>query len=118
VQWQLLKAVVASPAALACGQKRLGVANYDKKVTSWWNREVKNPTRAKEVTYKAWFRNKAESSLHSRYAEAQMCAALKLKNSKIRSYENYGHKLDTITGKQTKCSGKPNDARAKKYDIA
>jgi len=52
VQWQLLKAVVASPAALACGQKRLGVANYDKKVTSWWNREVKNPTRAKEVTYK------------------------------------------------------------------
>ena len=36
------------------GWKRLGVANNGKKVTPWWNKEVKDDIREKTVAYKAW----------------------------------------------------------------
>jgi len=38
----VFKASVASSAARVCGWKRLGVTNYDKQVTPWWNQEVKD----------------------------------------------------------------------------
>jgi len=67
----MLKAAVISSAALVCGRKRLGVAKGEKNVTFWWNQEVKDAIRVKKSGLQAWLYNKAESSLHSRYAEAR-----------------------------------------------
>jgi len=36
----------------------LGVANNDKKVSPWWNQEVKGAIRAKKAAYKAWLHKK------------------------------------------------------------
>jgi len=47
---------------------------------------VKEAIRAKKVAYKAWLNNKADSSLHSRFAE--------VRKFKMQSWENFGHKLD------------------------
>ena len=71
VEWLLFKAVVASTAARVCGRKRLVVANNGKKVTLWWDQDVKDSIRAKKVAYKVWLQNKANSSFHLRYAEAR-----------------------------------------------
>jgi len=58
VKWQLFKAVAASSAARTCGQKQLGLANTGRKVTLWWNQEVKHTIRPKEVASRHSFRNK------------------------------------------------------------
>jgi len=47
----------------------------------------------KRVAYKAWLHNKADSSLHSRYAEEGKSEALMMKKSKMQYWENFGHKL-------------------------
>jgi len=60
-----------------------------KKLTPWWNQEVKDAIRAKKVACKAWRHNKADSSLHSQYTEARKPAALMVKKS------NLGHKMDS-----------------------
>jgi len=54
VEWQLFKAPVASSAARVYGRKRLGVANNGKKVTPWFNQEVKDGVQKKEVACKTW----------------------------------------------------------------
>jgi len=52
------------------GWKRLGVVNDVKKVTPWWDQEVKDAVQAYNVAY---------SYLHSPCAEARKSAALRVK---------------------------------------
>jgi len=66
MEWQLFKAAAASSAARLRGRMRLGVASNTEKVSSWWNQEVKDACRAKEVANNAWLQNEAERYLHSR----------------------------------------------------
>jgi len=85
VERRLFKAAVASSAGRVCGWKRYGVASNGKNVTPRWNQELKDAIRAKKVAYKGWLHNKADSSLHSRYAEARNSAALTVKKFKMHS---------------------------------
>jgi len=56
---------------------------------------VKQAIQAKEVDYKAWLHNKAEYSLHLRYAAVRKSAALKVKKTKMHSWDNFGYELDS-----------------------
>jgi len=53
--------------------------NNGKKVTFWWNQEVKDAIKAKKVAYKAWLHNKADS-LYLQYAEVRKSATKKQSN--------------------------------------
>jgi len=86
----------------------LGVANNGKKVSPWWNQEVKGAIRAKKAAYKAWLHNKDDSSLHSWYAEARKSAAFMVKESKLQAWQNFDINWIPITDKPTKCSGEPS----------
>jgi len=77
------------------------VSNYD---SVWRIMAIKYPVvetegedaiHAKKVANKAWFHNKADSSLHSRYAEARKSAALTVKKSEIQCWENFVYNLDS-----------------------
>jgi len=57
------------------------MANNGKRITSWWNQEVKDGIHAKKVAYKVWIQNKA-NFFHSRCAEAQKSVALEIKNTR------------------------------------
>jgi len=46
VDWGLSKAFVDSSAARECRRKRFDVANKGKRVTSWWNQELKEAIQA------------------------------------------------------------------------
>jgi len=85
VEWQLFKVAVASSAAWVCRRKWVDVANNGKKVTSWWNKEVKFAIQAKKRAYKAWLQNKTDSSLHLRYAEGQKSALRSLHSQKVQN---------------------------------
>jgi len=65
--------------------------------------------QTKKVACKVWLHNKAVFSLHLRYAEALESIDLLVKKSGMQSFENFGLKLDPVTGKSTKCSGIPFD---------
>ena len=72
------------------------------RLTAWWNQEVKDTVAVKNVTYMTWIQNKAESSLHSRYAEARKSAALRVEKIKMQ----YGHQLDSNYWQANKVSCK------------
>ena len=56
----------------------------------------------KKEAYKAWFQNKADLSLHSRYAEARMSATLTVvKKFKMQSWEIFRHKLESLLANYT-----------------
>ena len=84
---------------MVCGRKQLGVENVENKVKPCWNQELKDAIQPKKVACKAWLQNKAESSLHSQYAEARMSA---WKKSKMPSWENFGHELDSNSWQDNK----------------
>ena len=85
-----------------------------KKVSPWWNQEVKDAIRTKKVACKAWRHNKADSSLHSRYTEARKPAALTVKKSNCNLGRISDIKWIPITSKQTTSSGKPSGVLAVK----
>jgi len=49
----------------------------------------------------------AASFLHSLYAEAREPAVFMVKKSKLQSWENFGHKMDSNYWQPKNCSGKP-----------
>jgi len=55
--------------------------------------ERRSSTKESNLQGMASAQNK--SSLHARYAEVRKSAVLTVKNSKIQSCENFGHKLDS-----------------------
>jgi len=57
VDCQLFKAAVASSAARICDRRRIVMANNVKKVTTWWNQELKDVIQAKRVAHKVWLYN-------------------------------------------------------------
>jgi len=61
-----------------------------KKVTSWWNQQLKDVVQAKKVANKLLLHSIADSSLDSQYAEPLKSAGLTVKQSNI----NLGRILD------------------------
>ena len=94
-EWLLFKSAIISSAAESCGRKRLRVAGDSEKRTPWWNQEVKEAIRAKKDTFKAWLQERSSSDLQSRYTEARKAATSAVKKFKEKSWEEFGHRLDS-----------------------
>ena len=78
------------------------------------NQKVKEAIRAKKTAFRAWLTNKSPEQLRLRYSAACKTAATIVKQSKEKSWEKFGQKLDTDwvqnttpTDRQTKYFGKP-----------
>jgi len=93
VEWRLFEAAVASSTTRLCGRKRLGVANNRKRISSWWNKEVKDAIRAKKVAYKQCLQKKAESSLHTPRRGGPQPSRWESPKS------TFEHEVESITGK-------------------
>ena len=65
------------------------------KRTVWWNQEVKEAIRAKKTAFRACFTNKSSEQLRLQYTAACKTAATIVKQSKEKSWEEFGQKLDT-----------------------
>ena len=65
------------------------------KRTVWWNQEVKETIRAKKTAFIAWLTNKSSKQLRLRYSAARKIAATIVKQSKEKSWKEFGQKLDT-----------------------
>jgi len=69
--WRLFTATAISSIA----QEQLVATTGRKNVTPCWNHEERDAIRAKKLVCKAWLGNKAEPSLHLRYAEERTFVA-------------------------------------------
>ena len=96
-EWLLFRSAIVSSAAESCGRKRLRVAGDSEKRTPWcwWNQEVKEAVPAKKDAFKAWLQDRSSSNLLSRYTEARKAATSAVKNSKKKSWEEFGRRLDS-----------------------
>ena len=65
------------------------------KRTAWWNQEVKEAIYAKKTAFRAWLTNKSSKQLRLRYSVAHKTAATIVKQSKEKSWKEFGQKLDT-----------------------
>ena len=79
---------------------RGGQTGSEKK-TAWWNQEVKEPICAKKFTFRAWLTNKSSEQLQLRHFAEHKTAATIVKQSKEKSWEEFGQKLDTDLDRQT-----------------
>ena len=93
-EWFLFRTAVITLATNCCGHKRVGGTKNSERRTSWWNQEVKEAIRAKNVAYKAWLANKSSLELCSQYSEARKVAATKVKLCKARAWKEFGERLD------------------------
>jgi len=80
---RLFKAAEAPSAVRVWGGKRLGVAKNCRKVTPCLNQGVNDAIQANKVVCKELLLDKAESCLHSRYAETLKFSALMVMMSKM-----------------------------------
>ena len=94
-EWNLFRSAVITSAATSCGYKRVRSAKGSEKRTAWWNQEVKEAILAKKAAFRAWLTNKSCTQLKSQYSAARKTAAMKVKQSKEKSWEDFGQKLDT-----------------------
>ena len=79
----------------SCERKRLRMAAYREKRTSWWNQDVEEAIRAKKDAFKALLQNRSSSDLQSRYSETRKSAAQAVKMFKERSWDEFGRQLDS-----------------------
>ena len=70
-KWLLFRSAIISLAAKSCGRKRLRVAGDSKKITTWWNQEVKEAIRVTKDAFKALLQDRSSSDLQSRYTEVR-----------------------------------------------
>ena len=71
------------------------MAGDSEKKTPWWNQEVKEAIRANKDAFKALLQNRSSSDLQSRYTEARKAATSIVKKSKVKSWEEFGRRLDS-----------------------
>ena len=95
MEWLLFRTAMISSAVKSCGQKRLRMARSREKRTPWWSRDVKEALRANKDTLKALLLNRSSSDLQLRYPKARKAAAQAVKVSKERSWEEFGHRLNS-----------------------
>ena len=95
MEWSLFRSAIISSAAECCGRKRLRLAASSEKRTPWWNQDVKEAIRAKKDAYKALLQNRSALDLQSRYLEARKAANSAVKQSKEKSWEKFGHRLES-----------------------
>jgi len=87
MEWSLFRSAIIALAVECCGQKRLRVAGDSEKRIPWWSQNVKEAIRAKKDAFKALLQNRSSTDLQSRYTEARKAAALAVKKSKEKSWE-------------------------------
>ena len=67
----------------------------DGKRTTWWNQEVKEAVCAKKTAFRALLTNKSSEQLRLRYSTTRKTATTIVKQSKEKSWKEFGQKLDT-----------------------
>ena len=67
----------------------------NEKRIDWWNQEVKEVIRARKIAFRAWLTNKSSEQLRLQYFAARTTAATIVKQSKEKSWGEFGQKLDT-----------------------
>ena len=65
------------------------------KSIAWWNQEVKKAICANKTAFRAWLTNKSFEQLRLPYSAARKTAATIVKQSKEKSWEKFGQKLDS-----------------------
>ena len=65
------------------------------KRTVWGNQEVKEAILPKKAAFKTWLTNKSSEQLRLRYSAARKTAATIVKQSKEKTSEEFGQKLNT-----------------------
>ena len=65
------------------------------KKTAWWNQEVKEAISAKKTVFRAWLTNKLSEQLRLWHSAAVKTAATTVKQSKEKTWEEFGQKLNT-----------------------
>ena len=65
------------------------------KRTAWWSQEVQKAIRAKKTAFRAWLINKSSEQLRLRYSTARKTAANIVKQSKEKSWKEFGQWLNT-----------------------
>ena len=103
-----------SSAVESCGRKRFRMAASRERRTHWLNQDVKKAIRTRKDVFKALLQNRSSSGLKSRYSEARKAGALAVKLFKERSWEKFGHRLDSNIRWLTKYFFRPFSACIRK----
>ena len=117
-EWLLFRSKIISSAADSYERKRLRVVGDSEKRTLWWNQKVKETIRAKKDAFKALLQDRSSSDLQSRYTGARKAATSAAKNSKEKSWEEFGHRLDSNYFRQTKYFGRPSVVYVAKHQVS
>ena len=91
----LFKSAVITSAAASCGCKRVGSQMGSEKRIAWWNQEVKEAICTKKTAFRAWLTNNSSEQLQLQYSAAHRTPTTIVKQSKEKSWEDFGQKLDT-----------------------
>ena len=91
----LFKSAVITSAVANCGCTHVESQMSNEKRTARWNQDVKEAICAKKTAFRAWLTNKSSEQLRLRYCAARMTAATIVKQSKEKSWKEFGQKLDT-----------------------
>ena len=92
----LFKSAVITTASASCGCKRLeGQGGQVRKQLLGETKKSKKLSVQKKTTFRVWLTNKSSEQLRLRYSAARKTAATIVKQSKKKSWKQFGKKLDT-----------------------
>ena len=91
-EWDLFTSAVITSAAASCGCKHVKGRTSSEKRTVWWNQEA---IRAKKAVFRVCLTNKSFKQLRLRYSAESKISATIAKQSKKKSWKEFGKKLNT-----------------------
>ncbi|GFS16387.1 retrovirus-related Pol polyprotein LINE-1 [Elysia marginata] len=97
--WNTLKSAVTDSMKEACGTKKQG--GPTRKLTAWWNEEIKEVIQTKKKLFKKWVKSKSEED-YIQYRLARRDAKRKTRLSKEASWKKYGEDLSAMCKTSTR----------------
>lgn len=97
--WNTFKTAVTDSMKEACGTKKQG--GPTRKLTAWWNEEIKEVIQTKKKFFKKWVKSKSEEDF-IQYRLARRDAKRKTRLSKEASWKKYGEDLSALCQTSTR----------------
>ena len=91
-EWEMFKSSILNTAKTTCGTTKKHKTRI-KKITSWWNDEVKEAVKDKKGKYKKWVKSKQDRD-YIEYRLARRHANRIIKKEKQKDWEEYGETLN------------------------
>lgn len=88
--WKVFKSVITEAAREVCGIIK---QNKHKKQTAWWTEEIKQEVKIKKERWQTYLSVKTERS-YERYKEQRIKVKNLVKQSKQKTWEDFGNKLE------------------------